>query len=166
MPQNSLTLVRTGDQVLDRNFDAIKQMFRAIVQLLCTVSAQPPLDAVTSSVGALTGIVVGQLLTPPTGANIVVLSGGETIKGIDKRPWAGTFGRLLLYFQNGGHLLNNVSTGDSNFSSIVMGNFGGLSTTPGSGQADKLDFGDGGLVELLLIANGWNMISMPNTGQV
>jgi hypothetical protein len=114
----------------------------------------------------LTGIVVGQLLTPPTGANIVVLSGGETIKGIDKRPWAGTFGRLLLYFQNGGHLLNNVSTGDSNFSSIVMGNFGGLSTTPGSGQADKLDFGDGGLVELLLIANGWNMISMPNTGQV
>jgi len=123
-----------------------------------------PQSAITQV--ALTGTVVGQLLTPPTGANIVVLTGGETIKGIDKRPWAGTFGRLLLYFQNGGHLLNNVSTGDSNFSPIVMGNFGGLSTTPGSGQADKMDFGNGGLVELLLIANGWNMINMPNTGQV
>jgi hypothetical protein len=123
-----------------------------------------PQNAITQV--AATGTVVGQLLTPPTGANIVVLVGGETIKGIDKRPWTGTFGRLLLYFQNGGHLLNNVSTGDSNFSSIILGNFGGLSTTPGSGQADKLDFGNGGSIELLLIANGWNMINMPNAGQV
>lgn len=123
-----------------------------------------PQSAITQV--ALTGTVVGQLLTPPTGANIVVLSGGETIKGIDNRPWPSGCGRLLLYFQHGGHLLNYVSTGDSNFSSIAMGNFGGLSTTPGSGQADKMDFGNGGAIELFLADGSWNMISMPNTGQV
>jgi hypothetical protein len=99
MPQNSLTLVRTGDQVLDRNFDAIKQMFRAIVQLLCTVSAQPPLDAVTSSVGAF---------TLPTGADAVTLYGTEDLIGINPNGRA-AMKPFWVVFAEGRNIINAAS---------------------------------------------------------
>jgi len=73
MAQNSLTLARTGDQLLDRNFDAIKQMFRAIVQALGAVSTSAPMG-VTSSSGAF---------TLPVGADAVALYGTEDLIGIN-----------------------------------------------------------------------------------
>ena len=98
MPQNNLTLARTGDQVLDRNFDAIKQMFRAFMASLAVVSTQPPLGAVTSSGGAF---------TLPVGVDAVTLYGPEDLIGINPngRPEGKPF---WVVFATARNLINNA----------------------------------------------------------
>jgi len=79
MAQNSLMLVRTGDQVLDRNFDAIKQMFRAVALAIGSI---PREQESVSGVGVATITSIGGYFAPGT-AEVVLLSGTEDLVGIN-----------------------------------------------------------------------------------
>ena len=118
---------------------------------------QSSIEQVGATIDAA-NITAGRLVVPD-GVNILNLTGAPTITGISVVPFPSGYGRLTIFFAEGGKFANNVDPGDGDFAPVDCGNWGGLSDT----DAATMDFDPGGTVDVTLIAGeAWHP---PNSGR-
>jgi hypothetical protein len=94
-------------------------------------------------------------LTPDPTSDTVIVPAGSSVERIDTSRWPEGVARLTLYFVSGGSIIQGA-TDSGNLLHFSLGNFGG--SIPGS-ETVQLDFGTGGIADLLLIGGAWHVRS-------